>query len=258
MSLRFWLIPMLDTPPACFTAEEQTAVESAPSATAVARQYDALIRCHGPYPFFLVQLGIHHRFMNTQATSVALYRQAQAELAKMGIHDLQFDSWIEARQAELDKNVRIALERSKTDPYYQMWKPTKEHRFPLQAPIPPSGHDQVKEEWKQIFAERLFLFTKTTEGENSLPRWICILPFSDPASEERTASSRISRPPCPSADRDPSELQHTGAWQKPQEYSQLKILLLNAKFTGTTAAAGGLGVIVAILALLRVVVNKVD
>lgn len=86
MSLRFWSTPMLNvsscliraiithtpiiqTPPACFTAEEQAAVESALSTAAVARQYDALIRRHGPYPFFLVQLGIHHRFMNTQATS---------------------------------------------------------------------------------------------------------------------------------------------------------------------------------------------
>ncbi len=66
---------MFQTLPACFTAEEQAAVESVPSTEAVARQYDALIRRHGPYPFFLVQLGIHHRFMNTQTTSVALYRQ---------------------------------------------------------------------------------------------------------------------------------------------------------------------------------------
>ncbi len=68
--------------------------------------------------------------MNTQATSgnVAAFppiyighghqhHQAQAELAKLGIHDLQFDSWIEARQAELDKNVRTALEKSKTGNY---------------------------------------------------------------------------------------------------------------------------------------------
>ncbi|PBK67104.1 hypothetical protein ARMSODRAFT_338853 [Armillaria solidipes] len=107
--------------------------------------------------------------MNTQATLVALYRQAQAELAKMGIHDLQFDSWIEARQAEPDKNVWTALEKSKTDPYYQMWKPTKEHRFPLQAPIPPFGHDQVKEEWKQMFAEGSFLFTKYLPCDRDKP-----------------------------------------------------------------------------------------
>lgn len=87
----------------------------------------------------------------------------------MGIHDLQFDSWIEARQAEPDKNVRTALEKSKTDPYYQMWKPTKEHIFPLQAPIPPSGHDQVKEEWKQMFAEGSFLFTKYLPCDRDKP-----------------------------------------------------------------------------------------
>lgn len=41
-----------------------------------------------------------------------------------------------------------------------MWKSTKDHRFPLQAPIPPSGHDQVKEEWKQMSLEGSSLFTK--------------------------------------------------------------------------------------------------
>ncbi|KAK0190377.1 hypothetical protein F5146DRAFT_551519 [Armillaria mellea] len=160
MSFRFWSTPLLDVPPACFTAEEQAAVDSAPSTAAVARQYDALIRRHGPYPFFLAQLGNLHRCMNTQATSITLYRQAQAELAKMGVHDSQFDSWIEARQTELDKNVRTALEISNTDLYYQIWKPTKDHKFPLQAPIPPSGHDQVKEEWEQMSLEGSSSFTK--------------------------------------------------------------------------------------------------
>ncbi|KAK0230200.1 hypothetical protein IW262DRAFT_1521349, partial [Armillaria fumosa] len=82
---------------------------------------------------------IYHRFMNTKATSVVFYRQAQAELAKMGIYDLQFDCWIEVCQAELDKNSWTALEKSKTDLYYQMWKSTKDHRSPLQAPMPPCG-----------------------------------------------------------------------------------------------------------------------
>lgn len=40
---------MIQTSLACFTAEEQAAIESAPSTTAVARQYDALIRRHGPF-----------------------------------------------------------------------------------------------------------------------------------------------------------------------------------------------------------------
>ncbi|PBK93913.1 hypothetical protein ARMGADRAFT_1164752 [Armillaria gallica] len=78
--------------------------------------------------------------------------------------------------------------------------------------------------------------------------------------QDSSANWELSRilPPRPSADQDPSELQLTKAWRKLQEYSQLNILLLTAEAAATaTAEVGGLGVIVAMLALLRVVVNKV-
>ncbi|KAK0447744.1 hypothetical protein EV421DRAFT_1787872 [Armillaria borealis] len=77
--------------------------------------------------------------------------------------------------------------------------------------------------------------------------------------QDSSANWELSRilPPRPSADRDPSELQLTEAWRKLQEYSQLNILSPTAE-AAATAEVGGLGVIVAMLALLRVVVNKVE
>lgn len=46
------------------------------------------------------------------------------------------------------------------DIYFQTWKPAREHKFPLQAPILPSGHDQVKEDWEQMFPQGSSLFKK--------------------------------------------------------------------------------------------------
>ncbi|PBK67087.1 hypothetical protein ARMSODRAFT_959760 [Armillaria solidipes] len=79
--------------------------------------------------------------------------------------------------------------------------------------------------------------------------------------EDLSANWELSRilPPRPSADRDPSELQLTEAWRKLQEYSQLNILSPTTEAAATaTTEVGGLGAIVAMLALLRVVINKVE
>ncbi|KAK0491574.1 fido domain-containing protein [Armillaria novae-zelandiae] len=142
MSIRFWSTLVLDNPPACLTAEEQAAIDAAPFTATMAQQHPSSSYEHAGY------LG---RTLSSGSS------RTRPEWASM-IPNSTLGSTV--RQAELDKNAQAALAKSKTDLYYQIWKPTKEHKFPLQVPILPSGHDQVKEAWKQMFPPGSSLFKK--------------------------------------------------------------------------------------------------
>ena len=36
------------------------------------------------------------------------------------------------------------------DCYYQMWKPTKELRFPFNLPVPPDGYIELRNDWAKM------------------------------------------------------------------------------------------------------------
>jgi len=37
--------------------------------------------------------------------------------------------------------------------YFHRWRQSREHRFPLNHPFPPTGHDEIKEAWASLTSQ---------------------------------------------------------------------------------------------------------
>ena len=36
------------------------------------------------------------------------------------------------------------------DSYYQIWTPTRDHRFPFNLPVPPDGYIELRNDWAKL------------------------------------------------------------------------------------------------------------
>ncbi|KIM47314.1 hypothetical protein M413DRAFT_272630 [Hebeloma cylindrosporum] len=94
------------------------------------------------HPFFMVQLA--DLFFCSKPTPLPLTYIARPK---------------RSYRVKASLTVTEILAKSREGPYYQTWKPTKQHAFPTSLPRLPSGSQEVKNQWQALASEGSTFFT---------------------------------------------------------------------------------------------------
>ena len=102
--------------------------------------------------------------------------KAQQLARGVGIIDPQLDEFIEKEEPAITASVEELRSKAEKggichlkfhrfanlslDSYYQIWKPTKEHRFPFNLPVPPDGYNELRNDWAKLRSSDDTLFDK--------------------------------------------------------------------------------------------------
>ncbi|KAG5652382.1 hypothetical protein H0H81_005212 [Sphagnurus paluster] len=112
--------------------------------------YEGLIeRCSGSQQALaLVRLAELQAGFGSGSVAVGLYRKAQKILAAERILSASFDQFIDEWEARLHDQAKKILEKSKQISFFQPWKPTNQHKFPLVLPQVPPESGQLRARWQ--------------------------------------------------------------------------------------------------------------
>jgi len=105
------------------------------------------------HPFFLVRKADLLVLVGGGAIAVNLYNQARSMLSSIGIIDKSLETRSTQYTNQVNEQVNTALVRSQQSSYHQIWKPTREHKFPTNLPYLPPGSQEVKDQWQALTLE---------------------------------------------------------------------------------------------------------
>ncbi|KAG5335147.1 hypothetical protein C0989_002155 [Termitomyces sp. Mn162] len=127
--------PHLRTIPTIFSSEDRARLKSAVMLRPhqVTILYENLLSRYGDFPYLLVRLAQLRAAMGSPVLSAALFSKVSENKASRRLHFVVFSE------------ISAGLVQ-----YHQSWKQTEEHNFPRQIHAPPSGYEQVKEEWSSL------------------------------------------------------------------------------------------------------------
>ncbi|KAH0586765.1 hypothetical protein H2248_007971 [Termitomyces sp. 'cryptogamus'] len=144
--------PHLRTIPTIFSSEDRARLKSAVMLRPhqVTILYENLLSRYGDFPYLLVRLAQLRAAMGSPVLSAALFSKAYEALDKIGVHDAELDYYMTTFVPDTFSKYEKLFESSLKVQYHQSWKQTEEHNFPRQIHAPPSGYEQVKEEWSSL------------------------------------------------------------------------------------------------------------
>ncbi|KAF9036621.1 fido domain-containing protein [Panaeolus papilionaceus] len=102
------------------------------------------------HPYFLVRLAKLFVYLKWQSLALDLFRKAQHRLSDLGIHDDEFNAFVDKFGAKVDSEVNEKLVKARDSSYYRRWKPTREHIFPTHLPKLPPGSEEIKRKWQEL------------------------------------------------------------------------------------------------------------
>ncbi|KAF8797595.1 hypothetical protein BYT27DRAFT_7152564 [Phlegmacium glaucopus] len=142
---------LVDTPATIITQEEATQILEADSSldSNIRRTfflYEDLVDKY-EHPFFMLRLANILFILKSPTMAMQLCVKAQQLSKGVGVIDLQLDEFIETESPIITEAVEELRLKAEEDSYYQVWKPTREHRFPFNLPVPPDGHVELRNDW---------------------------------------------------------------------------------------------------------------
>ncbi|KAF8624606.1 hypothetical protein AX17_007099 [Amanita inopinata Kibby_2008] len=122
--------------------------------------YEGLIERYSDSQRALALIGLADLFagLGSGSLAVSLYRKAQEVLSAANILDTSFDQFIDSWETEVNNQAEESLEKSKQIPFFQTWKPTSNHKFPLVLPQAPPASNQLKYRWQTSIPKGSNLF----------------------------------------------------------------------------------------------------
>ncbi|GJJ14592.1 hypothetical protein Clacol_008858 [Clathrus columnatus] len=119
-----------------------------------------LIARYGPHPYLLAKLGTIFDQAGAPAMALEEYRKTQEQLSVAGFQDDTFNAFVDQFARTIQEEFKQILNSVNKGTYYQGWRPTKLHKFPLNLPHLPLGHQEVKDEWSQCFHPQSIMFQR--------------------------------------------------------------------------------------------------
>jgi hypothetical protein len=121
--------------------------------------YEALINKY-EHPFFMLRLANILFALKSPTMAMRLCIKAQQLARSVGVIDPQLDEFIEKKVPTITAAAEELRLNAENDSFHQIWKPTREHRFPFNLPVPPDGYIELRNDWAKLRSSDDTLFDK--------------------------------------------------------------------------------------------------